>query len=62
MSDKQKPGETLTHVPQMTLWDWYRGQALCGLCSSIKYRPSSKPEEIAEAADKLADLMIRGRK
>ena len=24
--DKQKPGEVLTHVPQMSLRDWFAGQ------------------------------------
>ena len=33
MTDKQQPGETLTHVPQMTLRDWFASQALQGWLS-----------------------------
>ena len=33
MSEKQKHGEVLTHVPQMTLRDYFAGQALAGMLS-----------------------------
>ena len=57
--DKQAPGETLTHVPQMTLRDWFAGQFL----SSFDTGPGGvSSTKIAETCYIMADAMLEARK
>lgn len=58
---KAEDGSVLEREHGMTLWDHYAGQALAGLCASIKYHPTSNPEEVAKTAGHLAALMLAER-
>lgn len=38
--------------------EYFSGQAIAGLCASLKYRPSSEPHDLAQTAVKLADALL----
>jgi len=60
LSDKQLPGEVLTHVPQMSLRDWFAGQCLIG---EVTWHGLEGIDAriVAECAYELADAMLAQR-
>lgn len=57
-NDKQLPGEMLTHVPQMSLRDWFAGQFL----STFDTGPGGmNSDDIARMSYIVADAMMKAR-
>jgi hypothetical protein len=55
--------DNLTHIPQMTLRDWFAGQALAGMTASPKgkFPEQLSDEQAAKDAYELADAMLAAR-